>query len=119
MLKDTPIMNKEQDQLGRNQFAQKLATAILSYIKMHSDDKEGIVIGLEGAWGSGKTSLIHLIENNLRESDQVNLKTSIFNSWLSVNRDRLVWDFFETLDKSAFQDRWKTKKGMQSYANRF
>ncbi|PNR88809.1 hypothetical protein X925_05210 [Petrotoga sp. 9T1HF07.CasAA.8.2] len=45
---DQPIESSKDDILGRASFAQALSDAILSY-----KEKDSIVIGLFGAWGSG------------------------------------------------------------------
>lgn len=61
---DVPIENSEDDCLGRTLFANSIASII--YDLKESDIKEqGIVFGLSGQWGSGKTSLINLIKNTL------------------------------------------------------
>jgi predicted KAP-like P-loop ATPase len=52
---DQPIRSREEDILGRASFAQSLAEAILRY-----KEKDSIVIGLFGAWGSGKTSISNM-----------------------------------------------------------
>jgi len=52
---DQPIKSCKEDILGRYLFAQSLGDAILSY-----KEKDSIVIGLFGAWGSGKTSIINM-----------------------------------------------------------
>lgn len=52
---DQPIKSYKEDILGRCPFAQSLGNAILSY-----KEKDSIVMGLFGAWGSGKTSIINM-----------------------------------------------------------
>ena len=52
---DQPIKSSKDDVLGRESFAKALGDAIVSY-----KDKESIVIGLFGAWGSGKTSIVNM-----------------------------------------------------------
>lgn len=57
---DKPIQLESEDFLGFSHFADALS---LSLTEMAPD--EGIVISLEGAWGSGKTSAIQLVERRL------------------------------------------------------
>lgn len=54
---DQPITRPSQDLLGRASFALKLARAI-DQLAVASD---GFVLGIQGPWGSGKTSIIELI----------------------------------------------------------
>ncbi len=93
--KDLSISSKEEDQLGRDKFAASLSDAILKYIELEeaNKSKDCLVFGLEGEWGSGKTSLIHLMENYL--SDKVIVHT--FNSWMTLNPDAMAVDFMQTV----------------------
>lgn len=52
---DQPIKSHKEDILGRTAFARALGNAILSH-----KEKDSVAIGLYGAWGSGKTSIINL-----------------------------------------------------------
>ena len=53
---DQPISSHKEDLLHRHPFAQNLGRALLSY-----QDKNSVVVGLFGAWGSGKSSIINMI----------------------------------------------------------
>lgn len=61
---DTPIKVREQDLIGRIPFAERLADILKS-----AAGPESLVIGLYGPWGSGKTSVINLVENALSRKD--------------------------------------------------
>ena len=61
---DTPIKAREQDLIGRTPFAERLADILKS-----AAGPESLVIGLYGPWGSGKTSVINLVENALSRKD--------------------------------------------------
>ena len=52
---DNPIRRQEDDVLGRAIVARSFARQVLSL-----DAREGIVVGVLGAWGYGKTSFINL-----------------------------------------------------------
>lgn len=58
------------------------------------ENTDGLVIGLEGPWGSGKTSLLNLTKRYL---DNQNFIVKIFNPWLTSDRMSLVTEFFRTL----------------------
>ena len=52
---DKPIETKMDDKLGRAAFSRHLANGITEY-----KGEDGLVIGLYGKWGSGKTSIINM-----------------------------------------------------------
>lgn len=52
---DKPIEKTDEDLLGRSDFAKQFGKSICEY-----DSKDGLVIGLYGKWGSGKTSIINM-----------------------------------------------------------
>ncbi|MFU0514286.1 P-loop NTPase fold protein [Gardnerella swidsinskii] len=52
---DKPIEKADEDLLGRSDFAKQFGKSICGY-----DSKDGLVIGLYGKWGSGKTSIINM-----------------------------------------------------------
>ena len=52
---DKPIEKADEDLLGRSDFAKQFGKSICEY-----DSKDGLVIGLYGKWGSGKTSIINM-----------------------------------------------------------
>ncbi len=69
----------EIDELNRLSFAAALATRIRT---VQADQQGPFVVHLDGAWGSGKTSLLHFVRDNLRRSDETNPWVVIeFNAW--------------------------------------
>jgi hypothetical protein len=94
---DQPIRSYEEDILGRASFAQSLADAILSY-----KEKDSIVIGLFGAWGSGKTSISNMaLEHiDLVSKDKTDDEKPIvirFNPWNFSDQNQLITQFFKQL----------------------
>lgn len=69
---DQPITSKEQDHLKNNQYAKGL----LEFIKIADAP---ITIGIQGGWGSGKTSLINLLQYEL-DATQETLCVTV-NAW--------------------------------------
>lgn len=53
---DRAILSSTEDLLDRSSFACSLGEAIINY-----KDKDSVVIGLFGEWGSGKTSIINMM----------------------------------------------------------
>ncbi len=94
---DRPIQSSEQDRLGRNVFAKSLARSILDY---HTP--ESLVIGLNGGWGSGKTSLINLTLEELRYAsnnmfDDEKPIILNFSPWSYSGQGQLIYGFFRRL----------------------
>ena len=50
------------DALGRSQFAKSLAHALLA-----ANSTDGFVVGIEGGWGTGKSSIIGFATKSLSE----------------------------------------------------
>src|SRR4029453_13580221 len=57
---DNPIRRTEDDALGRSEVAKSFGNQILLM-----DASQGVVVGVLGAWGSGKTSFINLARAKL------------------------------------------------------
>ena len=68
---DTPINNRDDDMYSYSRLAERIADCICS---ANAEDSS-FTIGISGSWGSGKTSLINLIDYEL--SDR---KSHSFNS---------------------------------------
>ena len=100
---DTPIKDSERDLIGRAPFAERLADILKS-----AAGPESLVIGLDGSWGSGKTSVITLVENELsRKDDDGKADVSIvrFEPWNYLTAEQLLAQFLkevgDSLDKHA------------------
>jgi len=94
---DRPIQKSEQDRLGRAVFTKSLARCILDH-----KDKESLVVGLNGSWGSGKTSIINLTLEELRFAsgnmfDNERPVILNFSPWSYSGQDQLVFSFFRRL----------------------
>lgn len=88
---DVPIQTASDDVLGRHSFAEQLARAMISY-----NSPEAFTIGLYGPWGSGKTSVINLLEEELNEQSNDCIVVR-FNPWLCSTPDQMISQFFEQL----------------------
>ena len=108
---DLPITSAIEDVLGRDRFAKRLAEIIAAYAKVQDEKgtKDGVVIGLEGAWGSGKTSLFNLMERHL---SQEIFSVRKFNSWMAIDKSSLIQLFFDEMAavaKEQHNDDWAHK----------
>lgn len=89
-LSDAPIQTPEQDRFNRSGFAHRIAETI-----RNRTDSSSLVIGVYGAWGDGKTSVLNLIRTTLdHESDVVCVK---FNPWRVDGEPALLRNFFGAL----------------------
>ena len=95
--------------LGRSSFAKQLGKAIFEY---NGDD--GLVIGLFGKWGTGKTSVINMAISELDglSSDEENRPITMrFAPWNYSNKDNLISIFFQNLKNIIeYQDNEELKK---------
>jgi predicted KAP-like P-loop ATPase len=92
MSPDEPIQNSSEDLLNRTGFATELARAIIRF-----DRTDSVVVAIHGRWGTGKTSLLNLVEEELgRES--VNAPIIFrFNPWGFSDQTQLGTRFFNDL----------------------
>ena len=119
---DKPIDTCEQDLLGRASFSKQLGRAIYDY-----NGKDGLVIGLYGKWGSGKTSVINMAVNEmitLAEQENNMPLVMKFAPWNYSDKDNLISIFFQSLkNKIELQDNEKMKKqvgkALNDYAGAF
>lgn len=90
---DKPIENNSDDLLGRASFSERVGEAIYNF-----DAEDGLVIGLYGSWGSGKTSVVNMIVNHIEEKSTDNKPLIIkFEPWNYLDRDNLISIFFRNL----------------------
>ena len=94
---DRPLESSEQDLLGRAGFAETLAEAISKW-----QNKESVVIGLYGPWGSGKSSLKNFAIQKLREKEK-RPHVIEFNPWRWKDLDDLAAVFFDALEAGLKQ----------------
>jgi len=83
---DRPIEGADEDTLERAEGAHLFARSILAL-----DSSHGLVVGVLGPWGSGKTSYINLARQTIRESGSPLVD---FNPWMFSGIDRMVDAFF-------------------------
>lgn len=92
---DRAINNIRQDRLGRGSFSKHLGQAIYRYMGV-----EGLVIGLYGKWGTGKTSVINMAMQELKEISAKDENPPIvikFLPWNYSDKNDLITLFFECL----------------------
>lgn len=99
-ISDGPKRSIEEDELGWGRLVSALATMLDEQVP-----RSGYVLGLEGAWGSGKSSMANFIVNTLQGfADHKVIK---FNPWLFGDKEAMLSDFFsiyaDSLDELVAQ----------------
>lgn len=107
---DDPIQSPCEDLYGRAMFADRVADCIIRAEATES----AFVIGLEGPWGSGKTSLLNLVEirlTQMRETDLSVPEIMRFNPWRFGSQEQLLTAFFGALSKKLRGNADQLRKG--------
>lgn len=92
---DKPIETEAEDLLGRSFFSKQLAKTLYE-----CDARDGLVIGLFGKWGSGKTSVINMTMNELKNMGEESKNDPLivtFSPWNYSDKDNLTRLFFHRL----------------------
>jgi hypothetical protein len=99
---DQPIGQDEEDKLNRTPFVDEIVELIDRYTEVDEvkDVHNGLVIGLEGEWGSGKTSVLNLLENRFQDKNGRYVVQRL-DSWLALDCVTLTVEFFKTLGAAA------------------
>ena len=84
--RDSPIEEPEEDLIDRATAARKFAQSVLEL-----DTSEGVVVGVLGPWGSGKTSFINLAKKLFKKKEILVID---FNPWMFSGTAQLVESFF-------------------------
>jgi hypothetical protein len=89
-LVDVPITKDGEDILGRQSFVDDLYAQISLF-----PSEDAMVFGLNGPWGSGKTSVLNLLRNRLRNDEKIILVD--FNPWYFLSAETITRRFFESI----------------------
>src|SRR5580700_1381621 len=92
---DRALSSGDEDKLGFREVATRIATSLVDHAS-----EDGLVIGVEGTWGSGKSSLLFLIGDELKKLSKDREPTVInFRPWLIGNRDALITSLFGEISR--------------------
>lgn len=89
---DRPIGSKKEDILKRAKFAEQLADDLRLW-----DGTDSLVVGLYGAWGSGKTSLKNMVLEAIRRKRTATIPVMEFNPWQLSGTGDIPATFFREL----------------------
>lgn len=91
-LNDSPISYFSDDSYGIGPFAKALARNILKIGK-----PVGTTVALNGAWGSGKSSVVNLVKRELVNANDDRLVVSDFQCWWFRGEEALALAFMQEL----------------------
>jgi len=92
---DRPIETATQDILGRTSFVNGLSQAIISW-----RGKDSLVIGLNGSWGCGKTSIKNLLLESIAKQKEQRVEFADINPWQWAGQEQLAQAFFGQIGRS-------------------
>jgi KAP family P-loop domain len=110
----------ENDQLNRCGFAK---AAVLALERVSNDT--GFVISIEGSWGSGKTSILAMMEQIIQQRSVGPTPIVVhFNPWLIGDRSALLRQFLMSISnalsmKDNADEAEKAAKALKNYAKVF
>lgn len=114
MAGDEPIKNEDEDLLGWGEYARLIANAV-----GNPTSEASMVYAINGAWGSGKSSLLNLIEQKILRAqaeaekdaetkgiDKNGRKTVIihFEPWNCIDQNGIIRSFFDTFESVLLLD---------------
>lgn len=90
---DKALKGAAEDRLGFAAIAEAIAASLVTQPKV-----DGLVLGIEGRWGSGKSSLINMMLDAIRDvGAEVRPEIVEFKPWLIGDRDGLLLALFSEL----------------------
>ena len=115
---DSPVKTSTEDRLFRTQFAVSLANAIGSFTS-----EESFVIGLHGRWGTGKSSLLNLVVEQIEQrnkkaapADRIGILR--FNPWNFSDQNQLILQFLKQFRNHLRSSESGITKGLSRITDR-
>lgn len=90
---DKPISDKTDDRFNRFNFSKRIAETIIN-----RNSEDGLVIGIYGIWGEGKTSILNILEGELKNNENIVLIK--FNPWRFTNEENLILNFLKNISEA-------------------
>ncbi|MEM6483475.1 MAG: P-loop NTPase fold protein [Pseudomonadota bacterium] len=99
VLHDRPIQSREDDALGRSRLVKEIVNTIV-LPKNHPS----LVVALEASWGSGKTSVLNLVQAELESNSGVLSPIVVkFEPWIATGNEGMFSAFFEQFCSAVSQ----------------
>lgn len=112
---DQAIESSTQDKLNRANLAKMLAD---NYLKFSKDSS--LAIGIYAKWGSGKTSFLNMLLENIKTQQEHDSHIVIveFKPWLCSNPTQMVQQFFEQLS-NKIEEKTKSRNTIWHKINKY
>lgn len=107
---DQSIGKSGKDLLGREHYAEEIAKRIEL-----TNYEKSFAIGILGAWGSGKTSFLEMIERNLNKDNKIIIH---FYPWYSNSPNAIVKDFFELFQEEISKYSSSLSRQLSNYSDK-
>lgn len=91
---DEPLCANGKDELDRRDKAEELARKLLA-----TDSERSIAVGINGEWGSGKSSFFQMMRDELNKYPEAVIID--FNPWRGYKEHALYNDFFSALSEEV------------------
>lgn len=112
---DQPIEKSSQDVLNRAILAKMIADDFLKF-----NEDSSLAVGIYAKWGSGKTSFLNMILENIKTQQEHDSNIIIveFNPWLCTDPKQLIKQFFVLLkNKIGYNDKSKIWEFIDRYSH--
>lgn len=93
LLDDSALAKDQKDKIGYQKYVD-----IISQKIAQSGGEQAIAIGINGKWGSGKTSFMNLIKKNLQQQEDALIID--IDPWTSTAPSAMIRDFFAAIQES-------------------
>jgi predicted KAP-like P-loop ATPase len=108
---DKPVQNETHDRFQRYNFAKRIADTI-----KNRSSTDGIVIGIYGAWGEGKTSVLNFIDNELHDDSIITIK---FNPWRYTDEETLIRSYLKKIADTLGKDLENKKEKLAGFITKY
>jgi hypothetical protein len=109
---ERPIETQTEDALERSPFVRRLADALIDPL---TGKARGLAIGIAGPWGSGKSSVLNLLQQHIKIAYPKSVVVR-FDPWLVSGRNDLITEFLIELIRTINADP-KVKDQLRGLAN--
>ncbi|HEY8937485.1 MAG TPA: P-loop NTPase fold protein [Cyclobacteriaceae bacterium] len=111
---DLPLSDSNPvDELKRENFANELVVVL----KETKPSERALVIGINGTWGSGKSSLQYMISKKMRKKENASSFYEVnFNPWLYSKEKSLAYSFLNAVKQTLRAEQYIISSTINSYA---
>lgn len=116
LISDDPIYNSDKDILGYSEIVSNV-----SEILLNETHEKSISIGLVGPWGNGKSSVLNLIEKQIKTNKSYRNNDIIlihFLPYLNHNENDIINEFFTTLSNKINDYSGKLSNQLITYSQK-